>query len=48
MRVYLSLAICGGYKVIVGQGKMLQEVFVLITLAEEQLKYVSAIAMKTT
>jgi hypothetical protein len=42
----VSVAICGGYKVITRQEKTVQEVFVLTILAQEQFKYAIAIAMK--
>jgi hypothetical protein len=42
----VSVAICGGYKVITRQEETVQEVFVLKFLAQEQFKYAIAIAMK--
>jgi hypothetical protein len=42
----VSVAICGGYKVITRQEETVQEVLVLTILAQEQFKYAIAIAMK--
>ncbi|MBD2666851.1 hypothetical protein B6N60_01071 [Richelia sinica FACHB-800] len=46
MQLRVSVPIRGGYKVIARQGKTVQEVFVLTTLAQEQLEQAIAIAMK--
>jgi hypothetical protein len=43
---WASIPIRGGYRVIARQGKTVQEVFVLTTLLQEQLKYAITIAMK--
>ncbi len=46
MQLRVSVPIRGGYKVIARQGKTVQEVFILTTLAQEELKIALAIAMK--
>lgn len=46
MQLRVSVPIRGGYKVIARQGKTVQEVFILTTLAQEQLETAIAIAMK--
>jgi hypothetical protein len=46
MQLRISVPIRGGYKVIARQGKTVQEVFILTTLAQEQLLEAIAIAMK--
>ncbi|HIK06126.1 MAG TPA: metal-binding protein [Trichormus sp. M33_DOE_039] len=42
----VSVPIRGGYKVIARQGKTVQEVFILTTLAQDKLEEIIAIAMK--
>lgn len=46
MQLRVSVPIRGGYKVIARQGKTVQEVFILTTLAQEQLETALAIAMR--
>lgn len=46
MQLRISVPIRGGYKVIARQGKTVQEVFILTSLAQEQLLDAIAIAMK--
>ncbi|MFM2063624.1 MAG: hypothetical protein RLZZ507_3295 [Cyanobacteriota bacterium] len=46
MQLRVSVPIRGGYKVIARQGKTVQEVFILTTLAQEQLETAIAVAMK--
>jgi hypothetical protein len=48
MQLRVSIPIRGGYKVIARQGKTVQEVFILTTLAQDKLEDVIAIAMKLT
>jgi hypothetical protein len=48
MQLRVSVPIRGGFKVIARHGKTVQEVFVLTTLAQEQLEMAIAIAMKST
>jgi hypothetical protein len=47
MQLRVSVPILGGYKVIARQGKMVQEVFILTTLAQEELERAIATTMKT-
>ena len=46
MQLRVSVPILGGYKVIARQGKTVQEVFILTTLAQDKLEDAIAIAMK--
>jgi hypothetical protein len=46
MQLRVSVPIRGGYKVIARHGKTVQEVFILTTLAQEQLETAIAVAMK--
>ncbi|HLP91886.1 MAG TPA: DUF2103 domain-containing protein [Nostocaceae cyanobacterium] len=48
MQLRVSVPIRGGFKLLARQGKTVQEVFVLTTLAQEQLELAIAIAMKNT
>ncbi|MEH2407718.1 DUF2103 domain-containing protein [Nostoc sp.] len=47
MQLRVSVPIRGGYKVIARQGKTVQEVFILTTLAQSELETALAIAMKS-
>lgn len=46
LQLRVSVPIRGGFKVIARQGKTVQEVFILTTLAREQLEEAIAVAMK--
>ncbi|MDZ7961166.1 MAG: DUF2103 domain-containing protein [Aulosira sp. DedQUE10] len=46
LQLRISVPIRGGYKVIVRQGKTVQEVFILTTLDQDSLLQAIAIAMK--
>lgn len=46
MQLRVSVPIRGGYKVIARQGKTVQEVFILTSLAQDKLEEIIAIAMK--
>ncbi|MEH2273969.1 MAG: DUF2103 domain-containing protein [Nostoc sp.] len=47
MQLRVSVPIRGGYKVIARQGKTVQEVFILTSLAQSELETALAIAMKS-
>lgn len=46
MRLRVSVAIRGGFKVIARQGKTVQEVFILTTMSQDELEEAIAIALK--
>ncbi|MCV3214321.1 DUF2103 domain-containing protein [Plectonema radiosum NIES-515] len=46
MQLRVSVPIRGGFKVIARQGKTVQEVFILTTLAQDKLEEAIAIAMR--
>ncbi|MBW4562393.1 MAG: DUF2103 domain-containing protein [Mojavia pulchra JT2-VF2] len=47
MQLRVSVPIRGGYKIIARQGKTVQEVFIVTTLAQDKLEDAIAIAMKS-